>query len=103
LLAKQAEWSAKQAELSARLYELQMLASQRDNVAQKAINLMRDSVLDVLAEQFTPSVVDYRRVVAQLQKITDLEALRELLQEALRAADFAAFAQTLQDHLESTD
>ncbi len=101
--AKQAEWSAKQAELSARLYELQMLASQRDDVAQKAINLMRDSVLDVLAEQFTPSVVDYRHVAAQLQKITDLEALRTLLQEALHAADFAAFAQTLQDHLESTD
>jgi hypothetical protein len=62
---------------------------------------MRESVLDVLVEQFNPSVVDYRRVAAQLQKVTALENLRVLLKEALHAADFAAFEQTLQEQLES--
>jgi len=63
---------------------------------------MRDSVLDVLAEQFDPPLVDYRRVAAQLQEVTALEVLHALLQEALRAADFAAFEQALQDRLGST-
>jgi hypothetical protein len=91
--AKQAEWSAKQAEWSEKRTELQA-------AAQKATDFMRDSVLDVLAEQFNPPAVDYRRVGVQLQKITNLEVLRALLQEALRAANFAAFEQILRDQLE---
>ncbi len=89
LLTKQAEWSAKQ-------YELQA-------AAHKAQDLMRDSVLDVLAEQFNPPATDYRRVAAQLQQVTNLEVLRALLQKALRAADFAAFEQILRNQLENAE
>jgi predicted transposase YdaD len=81
-------------ELSAKQHELQ-------TVSQKAQDLMRESVLDVLVEQFNPSVIDYRRVAAQLQKVTALEDLRACLQAALHAADFVAFEQTLQEQLES--
>jgi hypothetical protein len=91
LLAKQAEWSIKQR-------ELQEVAQK---TAQKAQDLMRDSVLDVLVEQFNPPAADYRRVAAQLQQITNLETLRALLQEALRAADFATLEKVLCDQLEA--
>jgi hypothetical protein len=96
LLAKQAEWSANRAELLVKQHELQ-------TTAQKAISLMRDSVLDVLAEQFAPPLVDYRRVAAQLQEVTALEVLHALLQEVLRAADFAAFEQALHGQLERVE
>jgi hypothetical protein len=103
LLAKQAEWSAREAEWSANRAELLVKQHELQTTAQKATNLMRDSVLDVLAEQFDPPLVDYRRVAAQLQEVTALEVLHALLQEALRANDFAAFEQALQDRLGSTE
>jgi hypothetical protein len=94
--AKQAEWSAKQTELLAKQYELQAFAQE---TAREATTFMRDSVLDVLAEQFNPPLADYRRVASQLQQVTALRVLRALLQDALRAHDFAEFAQMLQDRL----
>lgn len=85
LAVKRAEWSAKHQELQANV--------------QKALDLMRDSVLDVLAEQFNPPAVDYRRVAAQLQRVVDLEMLRTLLQDALHAVDFVSFEHNLRDQL----
>jgi hypothetical protein len=107
LLAKQAEWSTKQAEWSTKQAELLMkqheLQHELQTATQEATNLMRDSVLDILAEQFNPPLDAYRRVAAQLQQITALKTLRTLLQEALRADDFASFEHALQDLLNNAN
>ena len=56
----------------------------------------RATILDILAQRFNPSAQRYLRIIKQLEMISDLERLRELLlYAALQAADIADFEQVL--------
>jgi len=57
---------------------------------------MRQGVLDLLATRFAPPMTHYQRIKAQLETITDLDRLRDLLQAAIRATDVADFEQALE-------
>ena len=52
-------------------------------------------ILDVLTLRFDPPASLYQRLETQLQAITDLERLRELLQVAVQASDVAVFESAL--------
>ena len=63
---------------------------------EEGLTTLRQSILDVLAARFDPSVTCYRRIEAQLETIADPEQLRSVLQAAIRATDVADFEQTLE-------
>ncbi|MBM4464396.1 MAG: hypothetical protein FJ014_02315 [Chloroflexi bacterium] len=62
---------------------------------EEGLTTLRQSILDVLAARFDPSVTYYRRIEAQLETIADPKQLRSVLQAAIRATDVADFEQTL--------
>jgi predicted transposase YdaD len=62
----------------------------------EGLTTLRQSILDVLAARFDPSVTCYRRIEAQLETIADPKQLRSVLQAAIRATDVADFERALE-------
>jgi len=75
---------------------VEALAEGRIEGLTEGLTTLRQSILDVLAARFDPSVTCYRRIGAQLETIADPKQLRFVLQAAIQAADIAGFERTLE-------
>jgi len=90
------EWIHEEAQKEAQEMGQGMFEQGREQgLQQGGRQAQRAGILDVLALRFDPPVSLYQRLEAQLQAITDLERLRELLQVAVQTSDVAAFESAL--------